>query len=199
MQRKDSLTKDHIVAVAAGMIAESGSDSFRILDVAKKSNVGVPTVYYHFESRNRLVSEAQLLNYEAISQPIYGVLEQVEAALAAKDEPLFTELLEQHSRLIWNAGRPENDFGVISILTDIWADATTRNVFRGRLLEEFTRWIAALELAQSFGWADGTNDAKTTIVMLWASCLGQAITVDLDPIDVSADGFRDFYMKSIKG
>ena len=58
MGRSGSGTRDHIVDTTLKMISEIESHNVRISEVAKRSSVGVPTIYYYFESRTQLLAEA---------------------------------------------------------------------------------------------------------------------------------------------
>ncbi len=197
--RKDSATRQHIVQSAAEMVRELGSDRFRIVDVAKRANVGVPTIYYHFDSRTHLIAEAQILNYFEIVEPHHRVLSQVESALVAGDETAYWAAVEENMILAWSSGQIDRKMGIMKLLLDVWSDPKTHRRFSDLLDIQFARWIAVVDGAQRVGWIAQDIDARTLIAAIWSASVGQVITANSDYLELSPEDFRDFYIKILRG
>ena len=97
--------------------------------------------------------------------------------------------------MAWFAGRPEDGWGIIKLLLDIWSDQKTQAVFSCQLDIQFDRWINNAEGAKNLGWLDEDIDAKVLITSFWAASIGQAIITNSSRMDSSPQSIRDFYMR----
>lgn len=190
MDKKESLTRVHIVDVAAKMVAEVGSQAFRIVDLAARANMGVPTIYYHFTSRTQVIAEAQMANYQALAAPIHGLLSRAESAVSLGDEEAFWDACESNVETSWRQGQFGDRLGVVQLLLDIWADDKTRTTFRKHLDIQLARWITLTRDAQARGWVEEEIDPAAIIALFWAGSIGQIVLsgseyVDLEPAAVA--------------
>lgn len=197
MSRDQSATRIHILDVSARMIGEHGSKMLRVADVARQANVGIPTIYYHFKSRTQLVAEAQASIYMSMLEPMHNCLTLAESAVAAKDESTFWSAVGENLILAWRAGRPEDDWGVLKLLLDVWSDPTTQQAFSAGLEVQFDRWISTAEKAKGLGWIDEGVDAKALIVAVWSASIGQAIFSSASHLNRSPESIRDFFLHSM--
>ncbi|WP_329537067.1 TetR family transcriptional regulator (plasmid) [Streptomyces sp. NBC_01450] len=104
-----------IVEAAVPLIAERGSASVGVRDVAAAAGVSVGTVTYHFGSVQEILSEAMVLHIERY----YAALSEAAAQAAGAAEALrmlvdalFTEDTDRHWRMwfdYWNAGDQDPD------------------------------------------------------------------------------------------
>ncbi|MBQ0862259.1 TetR/AcrR family transcriptional regulator [Streptomyces sp. RK75] len=99
-----------IVEAAVPLIAERGSSSVGVRDVAGAAGVSVGTVTYHFGSVQEILSEAMVLQieryYAALSETADRATSAAEALRLLVDA-LFTEDTDRHWRMwfeYWNAG-----------------------------------------------------------------------------------------------
>lgn len=195
MEKKESLTRRHIVEVAASMISAAGSESFRIVDLAERANVGVPTVYYHFESRAQVIAEAQMSNYFEMTEPLHKVLSRAETAIGLHDEAEFWEAIRENVARAWSSGQFDAKMGIVKLLLDVWADPKSRERFRALLDIQFARWVALIDDAKALGWLDASLDAQTVVAVFWAASVGQVITAGSAFVDIAPDAMADFYLR----
>lgn len=199
VDRKESLTRNHMIEVASSMIGEAGSSSFRIADLAERANVGVPTIYYHFESRTQIIAEAQMANYFSMTVPLHRILSKAETALSTKDQPIFWEAVRENFQMAWRSGAADQNMGIVKLLLDVFIDPKSRDIFRDRLDIQFARWVAVVEDAKGLGWIGSEIDAQALVAVLWSATVGQVITVGSKYVDVSPEAVSDFAMKMIQG
>ena len=150
--RKDSTVKQHILATAVAMISDQGSDKVRIADLARRASVGVPTIYYHFDSRSKLLAEAQVLRYEESMRPLRDILIEVEAAVGRRDEPEFWRAIHEFVSSVWDPARAVDRFEVGKWLMDESADSFMRERFLEIMDEQYQRWLGVVRSAQDLGW-----------------------------------------------
>ena len=188
-----------MIEVASSMIGEAGSSSFRIADLAERANVGVPTIYYHFESRTQIIAEAQMANYFSMTVPLHRILSKAETALSTKDQPIFWEAVRENFQMAWRSGAADQNMGIVKLLLDVFIDPKSRDIFRDRLDIQFARWVAVVEDAKGLGWIGSEIDAQALVAVLWSATVGQVITVGSKYVDVSPEAVSDFAMKMIQG
>ncbi len=197
MSRDQSETRRHILDASARMIGEHGSKQLRVADVARQANVGIPTIYYHFKSRTQLIAEAQACLYIGLLEPLHNCLTLAESAVVAKDESTFWSAVGENIILAWRAGRPEDDWGILKLLLDVWSDPTTQQAFSAGLEVQFDRWISTAEKAKELGWIDENVDTKALIVAIWSASIGQAIFSSSTKLNRSPESIRDFFLHSM--
>ncbi|MHB1208394.1 MAG: TetR/AcrR family transcriptional regulator [Acidimicrobiales bacterium] len=175
MGRSGSGTRDHIIDTTLTMISESESHNVRIFEVAQRSNVGVPTIYYYFESRTQLIAEAQLHSYSRRTENLHQCLTRAEEATGVNDEAAFWSAIGENLELAWAAGQGESKWDVVKLLLDVWADPGTRERFTQKLETQFQRWINAVERAKDNGWIIRDLDSQVLISTYWSASIGQAV------------------------
>jgi len=199
VDRKESLTRNHMIEVASSMIGEAGSSSFRIADLAERANVGVPTIYYHFESRTQIIAEAQMANYFNMTVPLHRILSKAETALSTREQAVFWDAVRENFQMAWHSGATDENMGIVKLLLDVYSDPKSRDIFRDRLDIQFARWVAVVKDAQGLGWIASDIDAHALVAVLWSATVGQVITVGSKFVDVSAQAVSDFALKMIQG
>jgi AcrR family transcriptional regulator len=197
VSRKESETRTHIRDVAAQMIDECGSDALRIVDVAGRANVGVPTIYYHFDSKTQLIAEAQVSNYLLMLTPIHQIISRVELALGAKDESAFWAAIGDDIVVSWKSGQPDDRWRVIKLLLDVWSDPKARDAFCDGLDAQFDRWIQIIDEAKELGWMAEEVDGHALVASLWSATVGQAILSNSSRLQLSPESIRDFFLHAI--
>jgi AcrR family transcriptional regulator len=195
VEKKESLTRRHIIEVAAAMISAAGSENFRIVDLAERANVGVPTVYYHFESRAQVIAEAQMSNYFDMAEPLHKVLSRAESALGLRDEAEFWDAIRENVTRAWASGQLDAKMGIIKLLLDVWTDPKSRDRFRALLDIQFARWVSLIEDAKSLGWLAESLDAQTVVSFFWAASVGQVITAGSAYVDIAPEAVAEFYLR----
>jgi AcrR family transcriptional regulator len=198
MDKRESLTRNHIVDVAAKMVTEVGSDAFRIVDLADRANIGVPTIYYHFTSRAQVIAEAQMANYAAMTEPLHGLLSTAETAASLGDEEAFWSSVETNIERAWDSGQFDEKLGIVRLLLDIWADEKTRTAFRRQLDVQFARWIALVRDAQAHGWIEPELDAAAIVGLFWAASVGQLVTSGSPYVEISPAAMAEFFRRLMR-
>jgi AcrR family transcriptional regulator len=194
MQKKESLTRRHIIEVASVMVAAAGSENFRIVDLAERAHIGVPTIYYHFESRAQVVAEAQMANYLVMTEPLHAILSRAEAAIATEDENEFWEAVRMNIMRAWSSGQFDEKRGMVKLLLDVWSDPASRTKFRELLDIQFARSVALVEDARALGWIKPDVDTQTLVGVFWAASIGQVITSGSAYVDIAPELVADFYV-----
>ena len=194
-----SLTKSHIVEVAAQLIREVGSANFHISDLAARADVGVPTIYYHFTSREQVIAEAQLANYFAMTAGLRDHFTRALAAVASGDQEDFNDALRQDLEQAWTLGGFDEQVGIMKLIIDVWADARTRQAFSDMLDAQYARWVSVLHDARDLGWLDDTYDAGLLVAFFWAASVGQAVIPRRSGLDVDVTAVSDFCLGALRG
>ncbi len=186
MDREDMSTRSQILAITAEMLETVPSDKLRISDVAESSNVAVPTIYYHFATRTRLIAQAQLLGYVALSEPNRTFLGLVETAVERDDRELFWRQVSDLMTFAWSRGQPDVSWRLLRMLLDIWSDDDTRQEFFVVIDDRVERWSRAMEEAKMRGWMNPEIDPAAPVIVYWAASLGQSFI--LSPHRTRLDG-----------
>lgn len=192
--RRESPTRTHIVEVAAAMLQVNSKEHFHIAELAVRADVGVPTVYYYFQSRNELAAYAQVSHYLKLSGVGPSHDSEIDAALAKKDEAAFWAALGDRTQVTWESGGFDGDLGVMRILTDIWADDGARAYFQGILQDRILRWSEVVRAAQALGWIANEIDVEVLVHLLWAASIGHSV---LGEVTTTKD-FQARLMTSLK-
>lgn len=194
VEKKESLTRRHILEVASKMVSEAGSENFRIVDLAQRAHIGVPTIYYHFASRGQVIAEAQMANYFALTEPLHQILSRAEAAISTKDADEFWGAVRQNIEHAWTSGQFDEKRGIVKLLMDVWGDPASRTRFHELLDVQFARWVALVEGAQSLGWVRHDLDSQTLVGIFWAASIGQVVTSGSAHVDIGPELVGDFYV-----
>ena len=181
------------------MIVESGSASFRIADLAQRANVGVPTIYYHFESRTQIIAEAQMANYFKMTVPLHRFLSNAETALSTRDEAAFWKAIRDNMLKAWSSGAMNDKMGIVKLLLDVHSDSKSRELFRDRLDIQFARWVAVVNDAKELGWIAPDLDAQAMVAVFWSASIGQVITAGSKFVEISPQDISSFLMRMIRG
>jgi hypothetical protein len=144
-----------------------------------------------------LIAEAQASIYIGLLEPLHSCLTLAESAVVAKDETNFWAAVGENLVRAWRAGRPEDDWGIIKLLLDVWTDPTTQEAFSASLEVQFDRWITTAEKAKELGWIDEGVDARALIVSIWSASIGQAIFSSSSHLNRSPESIRDFFLHSM--
>ncbi len=199
MIQRVSLTKSHIVEVAAVLVREVGAAGFHITDLANRADVGVPTIYYHFISREQVIAEAQLANYFEMTAGLRDHFTNAVAAVANGDEAAFGDALRGDIEQAWSLGGFDEQIGIMNLLIDVWADARTRQAFKDMLDAQYARWVSVLSDAKDLGWIKDTYDSGLLVAIFWAASVGQAVIPRRSGLDVDSAAVSDFCLGVLRG
>ncbi len=199
MIQRISLTKSHIIEVAAQLVREVGASGFHISDLASRADVGVPTIYYHFTSREQVIAEAQLANYFELTVGLRDHFTSAVVAVVNRDEGAFNDALRGDIEEAWSLGGFDEQMGIMNLLIDVWADERTRQAFKDMLDAQYARWVSVLSDAKDLGWLDDTYDSGLLVAIFWAASVGQAVIPRRSGLDVHSAAVSDFCLGVLRG
>ncbi|MGC8497978.1 MAG: TetR/AcrR family transcriptional regulator [Acidimicrobiales bacterium] len=168
-------TRERIVLAAQDLLARTASSAIRVVDIAGHAHVGVPTIYYHFASREQVIAQAQLRTYGELSRPMTAFVTRMSEALVDGNAEGFRHELLADVVTTWEAGALEEEVGVMRLLLDIWADPPTRQEFRDTVARRYRHWVRLMEQAQQRGWVQSAPHAATGVAVFWAASVGLAV------------------------
>ena len=196
-KQRVSLTKQHIIEVAAELVREGGSVAFRVADLSERASVGIPTIYYHFTSREQVIAEAQLANYFTMTMELPTHFNRASEAIVSRQEPVFHEALRDNLATAWRLGGFDAQVGIMRMLIDIWAVRQTKREFLDMLDGQYARWVAVMTDAQELGWIDSATDAGMLVSFFWAASIGQAAIPNRTGLDVTPETIADFCLRVV--
>jgi len=194
VSKGDTNTRQHIIDVTEEMLSERSSSEIHLADIADQAHVGVQTIYYHFQSRNQLIAEAQASAYASLTMPLHEYLLRAENAIVEEDQPTFWEAMGDNITLAWAHGQHGDQWKISKLLIDIWLDEKTQRAFSERLEIQFDRWINAIEAAKPLGWIDPDIDTYALITSCWAASIGQSLFARSSNICYTPQSIRDFFV-----
>jgi AcrR family transcriptional regulator len=192
--KADVGTRQHIIDVTENMLEDRASSEIHLADIADQAHVGVQTIYYHFQSRNQLIAEAQASAYARLTRPLHEYLLTAEKALIDGDQATFWEAMGDNITLAWSHGQGGGQWRISKLLIDIWGDEKTQRHFSEVLEIQFDRWINAIEAAKPLGWIDPEIDTYALITSCWAASIGQTLFSSSAKICYTPQSIRDFFV-----
>ncbi len=198
MARRDSQVKQHILTTTVAMISEYGTAKVRVADIAREASVGIPTIYYHFESRARLIAEAQIVRYEATMLPARGRMDQIESALAGGDVDAFWEAVDDYVSLVWTPAQTDGKFDVGVILLDDDVDATVREQFLAVMNYQYQRWLDVVAAAQARGWFVPHVDGEAMTSLFWCASVGQILVKNSSYKPLTSEAIVDLFRAIVR-
>lgn len=192
--KKDEMRR-HILEAAARVLAKSSLDKVRVSDVAEEAFVATPTVYYHWGSLDRLMSEAQDLLYQQISAPLKESLARAEQALVDGDQETFWDVIGSHLVTAWESGQRGKESGVVKVLTGVLADDEAKRRFDQMIDETIARWADMINRGKELGWVQENADTEALIAIFWSSSIGRAFLGGKHVRAVDAERVRDAFLE----
>jgi AcrR family transcriptional regulator len=180
------------------MVGANDSENLHIVEIAKNANVGIPTIYYHFDSLAHLIAEAQLVNYLELAEPLHLQLTEAEDFLEARNELAFWDAIEENLIRVWSPGQLGNKIGLLRLFIDVASESTVRQSFAEHIEKQFARWIALLDGAKKLEWLSSDVDAKTLTTFFWAASVGQVVSINSAQMDLSPEEIRGFVRRFIR-
>jgi len=193
-----SETKRHILSVTVKLLEKTSSTNLRLVDVAKAAFVAVATIYYHFDSREQLIAEAQAITFLMLTEPLHGMFARAEVALVSGDRDDFWGAIGDHIRLSWAMGVRDDERGVLTVLRDVHSQPHTRRDFDQEVSASFSRFAHLLEEAKALGWVRKSIDARALIILFWAASPGQGLIRNLHLEAIAPERIRDMFLDIIE-
>jgi AcrR family transcriptional regulator len=167
VRRKVEVRREEILAAAVDEVQTRGFGATRVADVAKALGVSPALVFYHFETKDRLLAAA-------LQQAVERDLARLDATVARGRTPI------ERVRGILRLYAPQGNAPGWTLWVDAWAEALRNKEMRDVARELDHRWKETLADAIRAGNADGTfhcPDADATAWRLTAMLDGLAVQV----------------------
>ncbi len=175
VERNNSTTRTHILNSTIELLATRSSNEIRIVDIAKRANVGIPTIYYHYSSREVLISEAQVENFRRLMANRHKYLSEWRDAIMNGDRERFDESFHAYHLEIASDGTIEAMWEFVRVLADIRTDHNARRRFveiHDAALEER---VSICVDAQRLGWLNPELDARAYVAQSGTAILGRIL------------------------
>ena len=146
-----------------------------MVDIAKRANVGIPTIYYHYSSREFLISEAQVENFRRLMSDRHKYLREWRDSLTNGDRERFVEAFHAYHLEIASDETTEAMWEMVRVLADIRTDHEARRRFveiHDAALEER---VSIVVDAQRLGWLNPELDARAYAAHSGTAILGRIL------------------------
>lgn len=163
------MRREEILRAAAVVVARNGFARTRAADVAAELGVSTALVFYHFETKERLLSEA--FAFAALAD-----LDRLSRAVAAKGT------CTQRLRAVLRLYQPAGDAPGWTLDIDAWAEALRTPEIRAASAELDRHWRAAIEQVVSDGVAAGEftcEDPEASALRIAAILDGLAVATQV--------------------
>lgn len=168
-------TKTRIVATTVEVLRDTDLHNLRVSDLARKANVSVPTLYYHFGSLGELVVEAVIVSLQRFLEPFSASIAGMGKAVADDDQDLFIDQLQAFLDQSWSVATAEAAHRLAPLMTH-FRKVTPQDVRMRELQSAGLGMLAAsIEQGQAKGWLSRDINVATFVVLHWTCVLGQAV------------------------
>jgi AcrR family transcriptional regulator len=167
VRRKVDVRREEILAAAVEEVQSRGFAATRVSDVAKALGVSPALVFYHFETKDKLLAAA-------LQQAVERDLARLDATVARGRTPV------DQVRGILRLYAPQGDAPGWTLWVDAWAEALRSKEMQDVARGLDHRWKETLAVAIRSGNADGTfrcADPDATAWRLTALLDGLAVQV----------------------
>jgi AcrR family transcriptional regulator len=169
------VVRERIVNVTIALIESDGAERVRVADLARRAGVGIPTIYYHFESRAHLIAVAQVARYEAMMAPLRELMGTIETAIAASDENLYWSSLRRYFEMVFEPAQIDGKDAMGRLFLGDTREESPAHDAATFIARQFSRWVATVTGAQTRGWVNPDLDATTLTALFWSAVVGQAM------------------------
>ena len=197
VERDNSTTKTHILNSTIDLLATRSSKEIRIVDIAKQANVGIPTIYYHYSSRETLISEAQVENFRRLMTNRHEYLREWRDALTTGDRDRFVEAFHAYHLEIASHETIDAMWEMVRVLADIRTDLAARRRFveiHDAALEER---VSICVDAQRLGWLNPDLDARAYAAHSGTAILGRILLEGSEYFSIEPEAVHELLWKWI--
>ena len=157
------------------LLALHPSAEIRVVDIAKRANVGIPTIYYHFSSREVLISEAQVESFRQLMASRHEHMGEMREAIDGRDQAQFTEAFHRYHLNNASAATIEAMWDFVRVLADIRTDHAARHRFVEIHDTELEERVTIVSDAQRLGWLNADIDARAYVAHSGTAVLGRIL------------------------
>lgn len=198
--RKSDKTRRRILDAAADILSRKGFDGTRVAEIAAQANLGVPAIYYYFDSREAILEEVVTIGGVlaldnvrarlAALPPHSGPLDRVCAAFAGHLEMVLTESAYTAAAMRTLGQLPsdirERQLRHQRATGTLWRDLIAAAVAAGEVDPDLDPRAARMLLLGAVNWAPewwdpergSIQDVMATVERLVRNALTGPLTVD---------------------
>ena len=173
-------TRQAILDAAVRHLEVASPASLKIAEVAEQSQVGPPTIYHYFESRSRLIAEAQLQRAKQLIDTSFAFMKRLNEALDRKDEDAILVVLDEMSTAVWIPKERDHLWTYIDILTALRSEPEVYKEFQEVFAADFENRVIITKKLQAAGWMDAEIDARAWVLFFQGAAFGNVLG-DLAP------------------
>ena len=173
-------TRQAILDAAVRHLERSSPASLKIAKVAEQSRVGPPTIYHYFESRSRLIAEAQLQRAIVMIDENFELMKQLDEAIDRNDEAAIAAVVEALSSAVWLPNQRDHIWTYIDILTALRSEPEVYERFQEVFATDFENRVIITKKLQAAGWMDADIDARAWVLFFQGAAFGNVLG-DLAP------------------
>jgi len=168
-------TKKSIVDVMVTMLEESELHRIRVSDVARRANVAVPTLYYHFKSLADVVVEAVFVSLVSFVAGFEPSMTAMRHALVVESEEDFIAGLEAFLAHSWSLPVAEEVHRLAPLMTHFRESAPEDVRMRQLQAKGLVELATYLEEGHQRGWIVLEDSVTTFVVAHWTCVFGQSV------------------------
>ena len=189
-EREASSTRQFILDSTVELLADHPSDAIRVTDIAARSHVGIPTIYYYFSSRDLLIAEAQVENFRRLFARRHVHLDALRDAIERDDQMAWNEAFHQYH--VTNASPETLDvmWDLVRVLADIHSDPVGRRRFVELHDEQLLARVDIVEAAQQRGWLRADIDARAYVALSGTVVIGRILLDGSEHFDIDPEAMH---------
>jgi len=168
-------TKRNIVSVMVGMLEESELHRIRVSDVARRANVAVPTLYYHFKSLAEVVVEAVFVSLVSFVESFEPSMAAMREGLETENETGFVAGLEAFLAHSWSIPIAQEVHRLAPLMTHFRESAPEDVRMRELQAKGLVELATYLDGAHQRGWIVLEDSVTTFVVAHWTCVFGQSV------------------------
>ena len=169
---RETDTRSAILGATMELLDGRDSRHVHVRDVAEQANVGAPTIYYYFESRERLLAFAQV---ERLSRIFDETREQrrLFAKSESNDPDGPREAAREILRYWWSPAAQEGHWKVIEVLAEVRRDPEARAILGASIARGVLDRAQNAERLQELGVYNRDVDPLALTIFQLSAAIGQ--------------------------
>jgi AcrR family transcriptional regulator len=199
MRQNSSKVQQHVLEVTAAMLEETERENVHVSAIAERANVGIPTIYYHFDSLSQLIATAQGVRHKELWAPFDDILKTMTWAVDHGDEEKFWTAWDEVFAVGWARECSNGMQQIAEVIIDARRDSVQSDELRKLQEIQLEQRIDVIEKAKSLGWIDTDFDSRTLSLIFWGSFIGLHLHFGSELYDLEAEDAKKIFTKILRG
>ena len=199
MRQNSSKVQQHVLAVTAAMLEETDRADVHVSAIAERANVGVPTIYYHFDSLSQLIAMAQGVRHKELWAPFDDILSAMTWAVDHGDEKRFWTAWDEVFAVGWARECSSSMQHIAELIIDARRDSVQSDELKRVQENQLARRIDVIEKAKGLGWIDADVDSRSVSLIFWGSFIGLHLHFGSELYDLDAEDAKKIFTKVLRG